>query len=171
MNLPIIAYSALGALGLAAATGLLGYRAGHDAAVTQAQADLAKHLARAIEQADQVATQDRDVLQASEARRTRIQTVFQEIEREAIRYVALHITDAECLDADGLRLWRAANLGPDAATTAAPVDTLSAPAHADVGQGPRPTLESHSGGEDLSRLPGAAPRTGGLDFRPHWGWQ
>jgi hypothetical protein len=44
------------------------------------------------------------------AEHVRVVTKFQPIEREVIRYVQTHAA-ADCLDADGLRVWRAANRG------------------------------------------------------------
>lgn len=165
------AYLLLILAGLLVIVGAVGYRHGYKAAETQAQADLAARLRLAIAQADAIAAQDREVLSASEQRRERIRTVFQPIETEALRYVALHITDAECLDPDGLRLWHAANLGPDAPPSAAPAHALPAPAAAGLGQGAGPAPQPHPDGQALSRLPGTAPSPGGLGFRPHWGWQ
>jgi hypothetical protein len=169
-NLPMLAYAALAAIGIAGAAGVAGYRAGHQAAVTEAQAEQAGHLRRAIAEAEAIAEQDRALLASHEAAQVRVRTIFQTIEKEALRYVALHVTDADCMDADGLRLWNAANRGPDADAAAEPAHTLSAPAHAGIGEGARSLDQSHPGRPGLPRVPNAPWGLGGLG-QPHWGWQ
>lgn len=48
---------------------------------------------------------------ASENAKTRVVTRFKPIEREVIRYVQSPAAAEQCLDADGLRIWSAANRG------------------------------------------------------------
>lgn len=88
----------------------------------ECQADKLAALQRAIEQANAIAEQDREVLQTYEAQATRTRTVFRNLTREVIRYVQSHPDPVQCLDADGLRLWRAANAGT--APAAQPDDTV-----------------------------------------------
>jgi hypothetical protein len=166
-------------IGAAAASGILGYRTGYDHAVTQARADLATHLERAIAQADEQARQDREVLMASEVRRGRIRTVFETLEKEVIRYATLHVADGDCLSPDGLRLWSHANAGTDPTATPAPADPVPGGAAApDVGQGAGPAGQSRDQRAPVPLVPGAAAqprRVGGGGYesdtaRPHWGW-
>jgi hypothetical protein len=126
---------------------------------------------RAVEQAEQLAAQDREVLSGHEVRSERIRTVFQEIEKEVVQYVALHVRDADCLDAGGLRLWGLANQGPDAQRPGESVDAVPSLAAPGVGEGPGPVGKPRVDGEAVPRVPGATPGTGGLGWRPHWGWQ
>lgn len=67
------------------------------------QADV-RRVDNALEAAQGVAT-------ASAEQQVRIVTKFQPIEREVIRYVQTPAAAELCLDADGLRIWTAANRG------------------------------------------------------------
>lgn len=51
------------------------------------------------------------VASASASRHARVEIHYQTIEKEVIRYVQTPAAAIECLDADGLRIWRAANRG------------------------------------------------------------
>lgn len=177
MSLAGIAYSALGALGLAAVTGVLGYRAGHDEAVTQAQAEQAAHLRRAIAQAEDIAAQDREIYAAGDARVARIQRVFQTIDREVIRYVKTHPLAADCLDADGLQLWTAANAGAlptGAGDGAQPGIVPGQPAAAERRDGAGTAGGPRGPGEAVSRAAQSGGDVGGVDVGirpPFWGWR
>lgn len=66
---------------------------------------------RAIAQAEQLAREDAEILRADIERQERVRTRFRTITREVVRYVETHPDRRECLDADGLRVWNAANAG------------------------------------------------------------
>lgn len=86
---------------------LLGSRHANDAcAAAQLEA-----VQRAIEQANQQALEDAEVLRGHVEIQERTRTEFKTISREVIRYVETHPNRVQCLDADGLRLWNAANAG------------------------------------------------------------
>lgn len=125
---------------------------------------------RAVEQAEVLAAQDREVLSAHEVRSERIRTVFQEIDKEVIRYVALHVSDGDCLDAGGMRLWGLANLGPDARAPGESVDAVPSLAAPGIAEGSGLAGEPRPDREAVPRLPRATPGFGGLG-QPHWGWQ
>lgn len=76
------------------------------------QADI-RRIDNAIEAAQGVAT-------ASAEQQVRIVTKFQPIEREVIRYVQTPAAAELCLDADGLRIWTAANRGEFEAAASQP---------------------------------------------------
>lgn len=114
--LPISRLLAALAVVLAAAAGFwFGWQAGDEEARYElSQAYLAgERQARAQEA--RAASAAAGVASASASRHARIETRYQTIEKEVIRYVQTPVAAAECLDADGLRLWRAANRGELAA--------------------------------------------------------
>lgn len=147
------------ALLLAAASG---YRAGHTHAAGACAAEKAGALARAIHQAEEIARQDAEVLAAHEQKKERIRTVFQPIRERVTRYVQDHAGAAdECLDPDGLRLWRAANAG-DASAVSQPDYSLSGTAAATLDTGGRLAGQPRASGGAVSRVPGTSPGAGGV---------
>ncbi len=160
---------------LLVATAAVGHRQGYQAATQAAQAEQATHLRNAIAQAEAIAAQDRAIYAAGDARLARVGTVFRALDREVNRYVKKHPLAVECLDADGLRLWAAANAGtePTAAGDSGdpgplPGDAAAAQGHdrPDAAGGPR------RAGEALSQAPGGSADLGRVDAgRPHWGWR
>ncbi len=170
------AYLLLILFGLLVAIGAVGYRQGYRAATTQAEAEQAAHLRNAIAQAEAIAEQDRAIYAAGDARVARVQRVFQTIDREVIRYVQAHPLAVECLDADGLRLWTAANAGHLAATSGDSRDAGPLPGDAAAAEGydrPDAAGGSRGAGAAVSPTPGRGRDVGGVDAGkpPHWGWQ
>lgn len=156
-------YLLLGAVAWTAFAGLAGWQTGREQAQDACQAEKVTALTRAIRQAEAIATQDAEVLTANEVERERIRTVFQPIREEVIRYVSDHASATECLDPDGLRLWRAANAGHSEALPAAEPDyALSGFAPATLGQGPGPARESRGYGSAVPRLPRTPESAGRL---------
>lgn len=176
-NLSTLAYAALAAIGIAAATGVMAYRSGYDAAVLKAQAEQAKHLRNAIRQADEIAAQDREIITAGDARVARVETVFRTLDREVIRYVKKHPLATDCLDADGLRLWASLNAGDADALAAGdgadPASLPGAPAAADRGDRPGSAGGPRPAGEVVSPAARRGADLGGLDALrpPSWGWR
>jgi hypothetical protein len=88
--------------------------------------------------------------------------VFDQIDMEVKKYEQSHPAAAGCgLDADGLRLWRAANAGTepdDAGQSDASVSQGTAPAGQRQGAGP--AGQPHAGGTDLPQVPQDVPRPG-----------
>lgn len=153
---------------LIALTGM--YQVGHIDGVAEAERDaqaaLAVSLRRAIDQAAEIARQDAEILGADVLRQARVVTQFKLIDREVNRYALTHRDAVDCLDAGGLRLWRAAARG-DAAeiATAAPghAERFSAEvAGAGDGAGAGTTGQLHVGGAAVSPAARAFSNIGGV---------
>lgn len=164
MKLLLNPYVLLALLVFVVAVGAAGYRAGAVHASNACQAEKAEALTRAIEQANTIARQDAEVLGAHEQKRERIRAAFQPIREEVTRYVADHAGAADqCLDPDGLRIWRNANAGRvDPPPPAKPDYTLPGPAAATLGAGGGPAGQPRAGGGVLSLVPRTAPGAGGV---------
>lgn len=83
----------------------------------------------------------------------------QQLHQEVIRYVTANPTSACSLDADGMRIWRAANAGDPAASDAAGVADPAVPGPSAAVQpaaGGSAGQPRHGGGSVLP-VPGAAP--------------
>lgn len=165
---------------LLAAAGVVGYHKayhkGYQAHATKAKADLADHLGRAIEQANQVAAQDREIMLAGDARLARVRTEFRTIDREVTVYVRENPDAVPCLDARGLCLWRAINAGHIEAAACDNVDDGQVPGGAvaaDLGQGPGPAGGSQTPGGAVPRAAGGGGDVGRVDAGkpPYWGWR
>jgi len=146
------------------AGGVAVYKMGYRHAENACAAATAAALTRAIEQADAVAQQDAEVLVAHEHARERIRTVFQPIRERVTRYVETHAGAAdECLDPDGLRIWRAANAG-SAEAAAAPQPDYGLPGSSPTTLGTRGGLagQPRTDGGAVPRVPGAAAGAGGV---------
>ena len=155
-------YVLLGLLAFVAAVGAVSYSAGQRHAANACAADKAASLTRAIEQANAIAMQDAEVLTAHEQEKSRIRPVFHPISEGVTRYVERHAGTAdECLDPDGMRLWRAAN-NAGTATVPRPDYTLPGPAAATLGARGGLAGQPRSGGGAVSRVPGTAPGAGGV---------
>lgn len=156
-------YVLLGLLAAFLFVGAAGYKAGYKHAENAAAADKAAALTRAIAQADAVAQQDAEVLGGHEAQKERIRTIFRTIHDEVTRYVETHAAAGDCLDADGLRIWRDANAGRiEAATAPQPDYTLRGPAAATLGARPGSARQPRADGGAVPRLQGAPAGAGGV---------
>jgi hypothetical protein len=188
---PILRY-ALGIGGLLAAlVGLymIGHTDGMAKAERTAKVALVDSLRRAIDQAAEIAAQDAEILRADVTRQARVVTQFQIIDREINRYALTHWDALDCLDAGGMRLWRAAARG-DAReiTTAASDDVDPVPADAagaPIGETFRPDYQLRGRGTFVSPAAGALSVAGGVGAgsdtnpdtnpdttttRPAWAW-
>lgn len=162
MPLPL-PWSVAGAAVLAPALFVAGYLLGQDDARTDCRAERGERLTRAIAQAEALARQDAEVLTAHETARTRVRATYIHLTREAHRY-ALDHRDSPCgLDADGLRLWAAANAGDaEPLAAAAPDYRLRDTAGPGLGPAGGPADQSRRGDGAPARVPGAAPGAGGV---------
>jgi hypothetical protein len=99
----------------------------------------------------------------SAARHDKIETKYQTIEKEVVRYVQTPAAANACLDADGLRIWSAANRGEFDAAGAASTGHAAVPGSASsgIGQGGRPADEPRAGNESLRGLQSAPAGLGG----------
>lgn len=161
LTAPLAPWLLLGAVLLMAGLFTGGYLLGRDHAATACRADKSAALTRLIAEQARLAEQDREILLTHEARQVRIRTVFHTILQEAGRYALRHHDDSCGLDADGLRLWRAANAG-EAPPAAEPDYGLSGAAAARLGTAGGPVLEPRRDGGALPRLQGTAPGAFGL---------
>lgn len=158
-------YLILAIIALAAGSYMLGHFNGVKDTVLRQRSELLEHTQRAIRQANELAKQDSDLLTAHEAKAERIRTIFQTIDREVIRYVQDHAnTTSDCLDSDGMRLWRAANAGSIKALPASKLDySLSTRVAATgIGQGAGSAGQPRGNSEALPRVQGQARGLGGL---------
>lgn len=169
----------IAALLAVASAGGIGYGAGHKAATNTAKAEQLKAerkahdnyvdgVKRAIEQADQIAAENAEAESAGVQRRARIERVFQTIDHEVIRYVQTDAGRGLCFDADGLRLYNAANRGefpaPDQATPG-PGGPGAVPGPA-AGGGRLPgggPADQQDSGAGVLPLQGTAAGAGGMD--------
>lgn len=104
----------------------------------------------------------------SAAHHTRIETQYIPIEKEVIRYVQTPVAARECLDADGMRIWTAANRGVADAGDAADGGYASLPGASGpgIGESGRPAGEPRSGSEGVPAMqsaPGGVSRLGERD--------
>ncbi|MDP2786626.1 MAG: hypothetical protein Q8O79_00905 [Pseudomonadota bacterium] len=147
---------------------LLGQHDGRADERLTAEAAQAVSLRRAISQAAEIARQDAEILNTHEARVESIHVVYRTLKQEASRYALgyqqTHHDDDPCgLDADGLRLWTAANAGTFAApAAAAPYAALLGAGTAQLGRVDGAAGESYRGGAGLSVVPGAASQPVGV---------
>lgn len=133
----------------------------------EARANYKAGVKRAIKQANQIAEQNAEMEDVSVQRRARIETVFQKIDREVIRYVQTDAGHGLCFDDDGLRLYNAANRGEFAATdqTAPSPGVPGAVPGIATGEGwntGRSAANQQDRGAALLPLPGSASLTGRL---------
>lgn len=140
------------------------YHQGHKAAVNKCDAKKVEAMKSAIASANKTAEKDNKTLAAHEQARERIRTVFKPIREEVIRYVETHAADAgECLDPDGMRLWRSANAGDRQTPTAPKPDyTLPGSASAPLGTGGGPAGQPRADGGAVPRMPDATESAGRL---------
>lgn len=122
---------------------------------------------RAIDQADALAVENAEFESDSVQRRARIERVFQTINQEVIRYVQTDAGRGLCFDADGLRLYNAANRGEFPATDPS-APGASGPGGMPGADGGERRLSGGSpgqprlGSQGVLRMPGTAPGAGGL---------
>jgi hypothetical protein len=173
MTLPAWAIKALLLLAVLAALSALvfgldhlGYARGRAEALAEAAAESGRVMAAAVrDQARRQGLSNSVEAQAVKVK-TRIETQFVPIDREVLRYVETHAAvDACALDADGVRLWNAANRGQLAGGAAADDDAPvpgAAPAIANREPG-RVAGQPRSGNAGVPRLRGGQPGQGGLD--------
>lgn len=138
-----------------------GKRAEHNA--NEARRAEAQQTAIELHNAVAITARTEDAKAVTRAART--EAVFNGITRGALTYAQYHLpADDLChLDADGLRLWRDANAGADAAPAAdgdgaVPAAAATPERHAD-GSAEQP----HRGGEAVPPVPGPTPGADQLD--------
>lgn len=157
----------LGLIGLLAALiGMyqIGRTDGINATQRKAEAAQAASLRRAFAQAEEVARRDAEILNTHTAREASTRIVYRTLNQEANRYALNHRDDPCGLDADGLRLWTAANAGTLIAAPAAtqPDAALPGTGAARIGRVGGVAGESHRRGAGVPDLPGTPAGAGGV---------
>lgn len=118
---------------------------------------------RAIEQANDVAEQDLWIATSTENRLQANAATFDRIQEETRRHVQNHPEYFACgLDADGLRLWNAANAGHIEDAPGQPDGGVSGRAVGIEWQAAGPGRQPQGSDAQLPRLQGPAPGTGGV---------
>lgn len=108
---------------------------------------------RAIEQANDIARQDAEVSAGYEQSRIELRTVYKTIAKERITYVEKHADLRDCgLDADGLRLWNAANAGTLHADPGKPASATGRTTASAEREAPRFVGKPRRGDTDLPQL-------------------
>jgi outer membrane murein-binding lipoprotein Lpp len=141
-----------------------GYRHQAKSCLIEAQASRLASTQRAIEQANEIAQQDAEVLAGQELARIERRTVYRTLETERIKYVETHPDSRACgLDDDGLRQWNAANAGDLHAGPGQFQNAAAAPAVSNQRLAGRPVGESPGRGGAIPRLGRPFPPPGAGD--------
>ena len=162
----------IAALGLALVG--IGYAWGDKRASSQCVADQALSQQAAQAKVDETNTRREEVAQSRETSREQIRVVYRTIREKAdelkttphpnpLPASGARGNDFACgLDADGLRLWNAANAGNTAPLLGKLDYRLPGAASGEVGQFGRPAGQPHRGDGAVQPVPGSAEETGGV---------
>lgn len=123
----------LAALLISSGLFISGYFIGKSDERTDNQAKTAASLQRLIAQQAALAKQDNEVLATHEVTNDKIRIIYRTITQKVNDYALTHHADACVLDADGLRLWHAANAGDTAPATSQSDYTLPTTATTKLG--------------------------------------
>jgi hypothetical protein len=140
-----------------------GYRLGSHLTHSACEADKAAGMQRLITQQAAVAAQDNEVLATHEVANERIRVVYRTITQKANDYAITHHDDACGLDADGLRIWNAANANDTAPATSQPDYTLPAVASTKIGADSGSANQSRGDGTAVLPVPRESSSAGGLE--------
>ena len=130
------------------------------------QAAAVTSLVANVEQHNRKADEGLAVEKQVATRQAATEANFQRIEEEVLTYAEKHAGDVECgLDADGLRIWNAANANtePKTASPGEPDRGLPGTAHSDERQEERAAGQPRTGGEAVPQMPGEPSRLSELD--------
>jgi len=136
---------------------------GKDYGDTTCTAGQVKAQTKAITAADKETTRREIIGTAREASAEQIRIVYRTIKEQAHENIASHPELNTCgLDADGLRLWNAANSGAAASLPGEPYLSLHRAATSQVGDVAGSVEQPHRGNGDVQGLPGQAGQAGGV---------
>lgn len=153
----------LGELVIALALVFSGYGWGHKHAQTECVAGQVEAQRAAVAEATKEAIRREAVGTARETTREQIRVVYKTIKEQARETVNHHPEFNDCgLDADGLRLWNAANNGEAAPVSGEPYLSMHRAATGEVEQPSGSTDESHRGNGTVQPVPRSADETGPL---------
>ena len=141
------------------------YRFADENATNAFEAKKVPALVQSIEKHNVKADAGHKVEVSAAVRAAKTEANFEKIESEVVHYAQTHPAATDCsIDADGLRLWRAANTNTGPFPSREPDNKVPEdPAAAGERQDGGPAEQPRPGGEGLSRVPGKAPGLGGLD--------
>jgi len=169
----------LGGLVMVLALFLGGYGLGNKQAKTSCVAGQVEAQRAAITQTAKEDARREVIGAARETSREQIRSTYKTLKEQANEYVkkiprlnastgaganaeASLFTLACGLDADGLRLWNAANSGAAAPVSGEPYLSMHRSTTREIGQPDRPADQSHRGDGAVSGLPGQAGKAGGV---------
>ena len=149
---------------LALAVAFLGTGAvfGYRYADNACQANQAKALSVVVTEHNEAAGIGQSVARETVRRTVKTEAVFNGIQQGVTSYAQNHPADDCRLDADGLRLWRAANANADALPSSERDAALPGATDAAERRDDGPADQSRRGDEGLSPVQGPAPGAGGL---------
>ena len=163
MSLIPLPYRLLGALVIALGLVGSGYWAGSRNATNACIAGKSKAQVAAVTAAEKETTRREALGTQREVAHEQIRVVYRTIKEKADEYVKKMPEFNACgLDADGLRIWNAANSGAAAPLSGEPVSAVSDTGGSQVGQPDRPADQPHRGDGAVSGLPGQAGKAGGV---------
>lgn len=140
-----------------------GYWQGHRQASNACLAGQAKSVIVAQTAANTETTRREAIGTQREVSREQIRVVYRTIKEKADEIVTNHPEFNVCgLDADGLRLWNAANSGSTPAVPGEPADLLPGTASGEIGQPGGSAQESHRGDGAVQPVPGPAEQAGSV---------
>ena len=153
MSLP---YRILAAVLVGIGLFLGGYFTGKSNEHNADEAKKGEALETAVEKHDQAEAVGQEVERQSAVRAAKTESVFNGIQQGVVTYAQNHPA-ADCsLDADGLRLWRAANDGADAEAAGSGQGGMPAAAAAEERQPDGSAGEPRDGGQAVPPVPGPA---------------
>ena len=151
----------VGELVIALALFFSGYGWGHKHAKTECVAGQVEAQQAAVAEAAKEDVRRETVGAAREASREQIRIVYKTIQEQALETVHNHPEFNDCgLDADGLRLWNAANTGEATPVSGESYVSMHRAAASTIGQPGRPANESRRSDGAGSAVPGSASETG-----------
>ena len=153
----------LGGLVIALALFFGGYGLGEKHAKTECVAGQVEAQRAAVSAATKEDVRRETVGAAREATREQIRIVYKTLKEQTLEAVNNHPEFNDCgLDADGLRLWNAANTGEAAPVSGEPYLSMHRAATREIGQPGRSVPESHRGDGAGSAVPGSTGQAGGM---------
>lgn len=122
-----------------------------------------KALETAVEKHDEAEAVGQEVERQSAVRSAKTEAIFNGIQQGVITYAQTHRPDDCGLDADGMRIWRAANDGADFETSSGGQGGVPSATAAEEQQPNGSTGEPRSSGQAVPPVPGPASSAGQLD--------
>jgi hypothetical protein len=151
-----------GRIALVAGAVCVGAFFGYRYADNACEAQQGKAQAEVVVQHNDAADSGQAVEKKSVQRAAKTEAVFNGIQKGVTTYAQNHPVDDCRLDADGLRLWRAANANTDALPSGERSAALSSAADAAERGDDGPSRQPYRGDEGISPVQGSASGVGGM---------